>query len=134
MSSKSFETVRWLSKKGLKFTPIEGRQSFKVDGVMKYWGGLTLEVNGQGEKLIDSMVKIIKKNGIKIQYDSAATDLIYEDNIVKEIILIVSFEETYEEEIVHSEALFISIALHQKQFETSWAWNGMYADIEKAFL
>merc|ERR1711965_389323 len=50
---------------------------------MKYWGGLTLEVNGQGEKLIDSMVKIIKKNGIKIQYDSAATDLIYEDNIVK---------------------------------------------------
>ena len=33
-----------------------------------------------------------------------------EDNIVKEIILIVSFEETFEEEIVHSEALFISIA------------------------
>ena len=33
-----------------------------------------------------------------------------EDNIVKEIILIVSFEETYEEEIVHREALFISIA------------------------
>ena len=83
LSAKSFETVHWLSKKGLKFTPIEGRQSFKVDGVMKYWGGLTLEVNGQGEKLIDSMVKIIEKNGIKIQYDCAATDLIYEDNIVK---------------------------------------------------
>ena len=33
-----------------------------------------------------------------------------DDNIVKEIILIVSFEEIYEEEIVHSEALFISIA------------------------
>ena len=33
-----------------------------------------------------------------------------EDNIVKDIILIVSFEETFEEKIVHSEALFISIA------------------------
>ena len=33
-----------------------------------------------------------------------------EDNIEKEIILIVSFEETFEEKIVHSEALFISIA------------------------
>ena len=33
-----------------------------------------------------------------------------EDSIVKEIILIVSFEETFEEKIVHSEALFISIA------------------------
>ena len=33
-----------------------------------------------------------------------------ENSIVKEIILIVSFEETFEEKIVHSEALFISIA------------------------
>ena len=59
LTSKSFETIHWLSKKGLKFKPIEGRQSFKVDGVMKYWGGLTLEVDGQGEKLIDSLLTII---------------------------------------------------------------------------
>tara|TARA_B100000242_G_C42988264_1_gene458708 strand:+ start:411 stop:875 length:465 start_codon:yes stop_codon:yes gene_type:complete len=32
------------------------------------------------------------------------------NDIVKEIILIVSFEETFEEKIVHSEALFFSIA------------------------
>ena len=83
LTSKSFETIHWLSKKGLKFTPIKGRQSFKVNGVMRYWGGLTLEVNGQGEKLIDSMLKIIKKNKIEILYDTAATDLIYEDNIIK---------------------------------------------------
>ena len=36
----------------------------------------------------------------------------YEDKepVVKEIILIVSFEETFKEEIVHSEALFFAIA------------------------
>ena len=83
LTSKSFETIQWLSKKGLKFTPIKGRQSFKVNGIMKYWGGLTLEVDGQGEKLIESMLKITKKNKIDIQYDTAAVDLIYEDNIVK---------------------------------------------------
>ncbi len=33
-----------------------------------------------------------------------------EENIVKKIIIIVSFEETFKEEIVHSEALFFSIA------------------------
>ena len=33
-----------------------------------------------------------------------------EDFVVKEIILIVSFEETFKEEIVHSEALFFAIA------------------------
>ena len=32
------------------------------------------------------------------------------NNIIKEIILIVTFEETFEEKIVHSEALFLSIA------------------------
>ena len=83
LTSKSFETIHWLSKKGLKFTPIKGRQSFKVNGIMKYWGGLTLEVDGQGEKLIESMLRITKKNKIDIQYDTAAVDLIYEDNIVK---------------------------------------------------
>ena len=36
----------------------------------------------------------------------------YEDKepIIKEIILIVSFEETFKEEVVHSEALFFAIA------------------------
>ena len=33
-----------------------------------------------------------------------------EESVVKEIILIVSFEETFKEEIVHSEALFFAIA------------------------
>ena len=83
LTSKSFETIQWLSKKGLKFTPIKGRQSFKVNGVMKYWGGLTLEVEGQGEKLINSMLKIVKKNKIDIKYDTAAVDLIYLENKVK---------------------------------------------------
>ena len=34
-----------------------------------------------------------------------------EESIVKEIILIVSFDETYEEKIIHNEALFFSIAV-----------------------
>ena len=33
-----------------------------------------------------------------------------EDSIVKELVLIVSFEESFEENIVHSEALFFAIA------------------------
>ena len=82
LTGNSFETIHWLSKKGLKFTPIEGRQSFVVDGKMKYWGGLTLEVDGQGETLVDSLLKIVEKHKIKIQYDTAAVDLVYEKNSV----------------------------------------------------
>ena len=82
LTSKSFETILWLSKKGLKFKPIVGRQSFLVNGIMKYWGGLTLEVSGQGEKLVDSLLKITKKNKINIQYNTAAKSLIYKNNKV----------------------------------------------------
>ena len=49
---------------------------------MKYWGGLTLEVDGQGETLVDSLLKIVEKHKIKIQYDTAAVDLVYEKNSV----------------------------------------------------
>ena len=41
-----------------------------------------MEVKGQGETLVDSLLKIVEKHKIKIQYDTAAVDLIYEDNTV----------------------------------------------------
>ena len=41
--TKSFDTLKWLKGKGIKFQPIYGRQAFKVDGKFKFWGGLTLE-------------------------------------------------------------------------------------------
>ena len=78
----SHEVIYWLSKKGLKFVPIKGKQSFVVNGVTKYWGGLTLEVKGQGETLVDSLLKIVAKHKITIQYDTAAVDLIYDKNTV----------------------------------------------------
>ena len=72
----SHEAIYWLSKKGLKFVPIKGKQSFVVNGVTKYWGGLTLEVKDQGEGLVKSLTNIAKKNGIKIKYEVAAKKLI----------------------------------------------------------
>ena len=75
LANDSHEVIYWLSKKGLKFVPIKGKQSFVVNGVTKYWGGLTLEVKNQGEGLVKSLTNIVKKNGIEIiqpqQFSSA---------------------------------------------------------------
>ena len=81
----SHEVIYWLSKKGLKFVPIKGKQSFVVNGVTKYWGGLTLEVKNQGEGLVKSLTNIVKKNGIEIKYDVAAKKLIKKNNQIKGI-------------------------------------------------
>ena len=32
-------TLLWMRSKGIRFTPIYGRQAFKVDGKFKFWGG-----------------------------------------------------------------------------------------------
>ena len=79
----SFNVIHWLSKSGLKFVPIKGKQSFVVNGITKYWGGLTLEVKGQGEGLVKSLTSIVKKRGIKINYGTAAKELITINGEVK---------------------------------------------------
>ena len=60
--------------------PIKGKQSFVVNGVTKYWGGLTLEVKDQGEGLVKSLTNIVIKNGVEIKYEFAAKKIIKKDN------------------------------------------------------
>jgi len=76
----SYDVIYWLSKKGLKFVPIKGKQSFVVNGVTKYWGGLTLEVKNQGEGLVKSLTNIVIKNGVEIKYEIAAKKIIKKNN------------------------------------------------------
>ena len=80
--NNSFKTVEWMSKKGMEFTPIYSRQSYKVGGKLKFWGGLTAEIKGEGPKLIEGLTKIAKKQKIEIKYNTTATKLIFEKNKV----------------------------------------------------
>ncbi|MFC8097679.1 FAD-dependent tricarballylate dehydrogenase TcuA [Streptomyces sp. NPDC057363] len=79
---RSFETLRWMRGKGVRFLPIYGRQAFKVDGRFKFWGGLTLEAWGGGPGLVDALTKAALDAGIEIRYETAATDLLTEDGRV----------------------------------------------------
>jgi len=54
-----------------------------VNGKIKFWGGLTAEVDGEGPALINSLTKIAKKQKIEIRYGCAAKKIIYENNLVK---------------------------------------------------
>src|SRR6202030_3955221 len=80
--TRSFDTLKWMTTKGIRLIPIYGRQAFKVDGRFKFWGGLTVEAVGGGPGLIKMLTDSALKNGIKIQYDSRAVELIYENGRV----------------------------------------------------
>ena len=47
--NESLPTVQWLAGHNIKFDPIYSRQTFKKDGKFIFWGGLSLEAEGEGE-------------------------------------------------------------------------------------
>jgi tricarballylate dehydrogenase len=76
--TRSFDTLKWMTAKGIRLIPIYGRQAFKIEGRFKFWGGLTVEAVGGGAGLIKMLTDAALKNGIRIRYDSRAVELIYE--------------------------------------------------------
>ena len=69
----SFETLCWMRDKGVRFLPLYGRQSFEVEGKVRFWGGLTVEAWGGGPGLVDSLTGIAKAAGVDIRYGVRAT-------------------------------------------------------------
>ncbi|HET6153967.1 MAG TPA: FAD-dependent tricarballylate dehydrogenase TcuA [Marmoricola sp.] len=80
--NRSFDALKWMRTKGVKFAPIYGRQAFKVDGKFKFWGGLTIETWGGGPGLVDSLCAAAESAGIEIRYQTRAVDLLEEDGTV----------------------------------------------------
>jgi tricarballylate dehydrogenase len=72
---RSLPTMMWMREHGVRFMPIYGRQSFKVDGRHKFWGGLTVEVSGGGLGLMETLYARAEKLGLELRYASRARDL-----------------------------------------------------------
>jgi tricarballylate dehydrogenase len=80
--TRSFASVKWLREKGMRFQPIWGRQAYLINGVFKFWGGLTVESWGGGPGLVDQHTSIAEKQGIEIRYGVRAISLIYDGHKV----------------------------------------------------
>ncbi len=77
--TRSLETLVWMRKKGVKFQASFGRQSYKVDGKFKFWGGLAAETWGGGPGLVENEHKACEREGIRILYETPAIALIMDD-------------------------------------------------------
>lgn len=79
----SYDTVRWLADRGVKFEPIYERQSFEKDGKRVFWGGLTLAARNEGVGLIEAELDAFRKLGGRVRFDCAAVELLTEgDRII----------------------------------------------------
>lgn len=79
---KSYETLQWLGTHNIKFEPIYSRQTFQKDGKYIFWGGLTLEAQGEGVGLVEAELNEFIRLGGIIQYETAGKALILKDQKV----------------------------------------------------
>ena len=81
--SESFDTVRWLVSKGLRYRLMYERQAYeRPDGSYLFWGGLHIGNVGGGVGLIEDHTRAAEQGGASIRYDAREVALLTEDDRV----------------------------------------------------
>jgi tricarballylate dehydrogenase len=114
----SLATLLWLRERGLRFLPLYGRQSFEVDGRVRFWGGLTVESWGGGPGLVDALTGIAKAAGIEIHYGSRALRLLRRDGRVSGVDVRRNGTDTH----ISTDAVILACG----GFEANPAWRARY--------
>lgn len=73
---RSRDTLRWMRHNGVRFLPMFGRQSYKVEGKHHFYGGVNIEAVGGGWGLVDQLIKQAERVGIEIRYATAMRRLL----------------------------------------------------------
>lgn len=80
--AESLPVVQWLASHNVKFAPIYSRQTFQKDGQFIFWGGLTLEAEGEGDGLVQAELAEFLRLGGTIQYGCDVQKLLTENGVI----------------------------------------------------
>ncbi|MES2262559.1 MAG: FAD-dependent tricarballylate dehydrogenase TcuA [Pseudomonadota bacterium] len=75
VTGESLPTLLWMTRQGVRFVPIFGRQAFKIGERFKFWGGLTVEVSGGGLGLTEALFHKAESMGVTCVYGARARGL-----------------------------------------------------------
>src|SRR5687768_11250965 len=73
---RSRDTMSWMRRQRLRFIPMFGRQSFKIEGKHHFYGGVNIEAIGGGWGLVDQLMQAAEREKIEIRYETALIGLI----------------------------------------------------------
>jgi tricarballylate dehydrogenase len=114
----SFPTLLWMHGHGVRFLPLYGRQSFEVDGRVRFWGGLTIEAWGGGPGLIDALTTIAAKAGVDVRYGARAIGLLTKGGRIAGTRVAAKAAE----DILDADAVILAAG----GFESNPAWRARY--------
>lgn len=72
---RSMSTLLWMQQHGIPFEPLYHRQSYQVNGMRRFWGGLTFGTKGGGKGLIAGLYKAAEALGVEVWYEARAVAL-----------------------------------------------------------
>ncbi|KAI1435821.1 FAD/NAD-P-binding domain-containing protein [Xylaria sp. CBS 124048] len=73
---KSREAVQWLMDNGARFMLSFNRQAFLTDGKYKFWGGMVMNMIGQGKGLFQFHLQLAQTSNVTIRFSTPATNLL----------------------------------------------------------
>ena len=110
----SLATLQWMRVHGVRFLPLYGRQSFEVDGRVRFWGGLTVEAWGGGPGLVDALSARAADLGVELRYGARARALVSTGERIAGV--------RVSDELLEADA----VVLASGGFESSTAWRTRY--------
>ena len=76
---ESADVIFWLHRKGIRWILMYEGQSFQIDGVHKFWGGLYLGTVDGGKGLVRQHTEAAERSGVEIRYETRAVSLCTDD-------------------------------------------------------
>jgi tricarballylate dehydrogenase len=71
----SFDTIRWMRAKGVRWDLLYARQSYRVGARIQFWGDLAIGAVGGGVGLMERHLEAARAAGIEIRYRSPVVEL-----------------------------------------------------------
>ena len=101
---ESLSTLQWLGSHNIKFDPIYSRQTFVKDGKYIFWGGLSLEAEGEGDGLVQAELAEFLRLGGEIKYNCDVQELLVENDKITGV----KYLENEQEQILKSNAVVLA--------------------------
>ena len=74
--SESKPTMKWMRDLGVRWILAYGRQAFRHEGVLRFWGGLIVEAVGAGKGLSDRLFELAERADLEVLYRTKAIGLL----------------------------------------------------------
>jgi tricarballylate dehydrogenase len=74
--SRAYPTVLWMKERGLRWVLLYGRQAYRVNGKLRFWGGMIAEGIGGGAGISDRLFDLAVEGGCDVWYEAKAHRLL----------------------------------------------------------